>query len=97
MSLISFVARFNAISRSFINPYILPLFRCFLTPVLIIAPNRYGRNDKTHYEGFRFIAPNKHAASPDDKPFFPNSDMAFGEFKKAIKKEWYTHQLEKMK
>ncbi|KAF8960766.1 hypothetical protein BDZ97DRAFT_1760419 [Flammula alnicola] len=57
---------------------------------------QYGPSDKIHYEGFRYIANGK-PKLPDDEPFFPDSDMAFGEFKKAIKKEWYAYQLEKMK
>ncbi|KAF9470944.1 hypothetical protein BDN70DRAFT_820660, partial [Pholiota conissans] len=57
---------------------------------------QYGQDDTQHYEGFRFSEDGK-PVSPGAKPFLPDSDIAFGEFKKAIKKEWYAYQLERMR
>jgi hypothetical protein len=57
--------------------------------------NRHGTDDKRHFEGFRFSADGK-PISPNDEPFFSDSDVVFGEFKKAIKKQWYAYQLEKI-
>ncbi|KAJ3840880.1 hypothetical protein F5878DRAFT_611855 [Lentinula raphanica] len=61
---------------------------------------QYAYNDKVHYENFRYI-PNSSESSPtssandsgyesepDMMDFQPNSDMSFGVFKAAIRREW---------
>ncbi|KAJ3992274.1 hypothetical protein F5050DRAFT_1579858 [Lentinula boryana] len=61
---------------------------------------QYAYNDKIHYENFRYI-PNSSNSSPISSPndsgyesepdmmdFQPNSDMSFGVFKAAIRREW---------
>jgi hypothetical protein len=45
---------------------------------------RYSDGDATHYEFFDYLS------GDEIKPFTPNSDMGFLEFKTTMKREWET-------